>query len=305
MGVRTVCHRLFRQSVIMAVILGVIAGVPTAVPAAPADRLQVLVEPGWLAANLTAPDVRIVDVSSRKDVYLHRHVPGAVYIDSQSDLIDPAHRVKGMAPAREQFETLMRRLGIRNTDRVILYDDSSSLFAARTFWVFKLYRHSRVAILNGGSRRWLQEDRPVTTAIPTPSPSAYAAAPRDDSILATAEHLVARLGTALICDARSPQEYAGLDVRAARGGRVPGAANIDWRLNVMPDGSFKPVAELRALYAAAGHARNREIIVYCQSGTRASHNWFVLKYLLGYPRVQNYDGSWEEWGNHTQLPIVR
>ncbi|MDR7484134.1 MAG: sulfurtransferase [Armatimonadota bacterium] len=296
---------LIGSLVLFAVIVGAVAGTSAAAPTAAPGRVPSLVDPGWVAAHLAASDVRLVDVSSTRDAYAAGHLPGAVYVDWQADLVDPTHRVRGMAPTREQFQALMRRLGVRTTDAVILYDDTSSLFAARAFWIFKLYRHPRVAILDGGSRRWQLEARPLTTEAPVVSPSRYAAAPRDDSIVATAEYLVARLGEGVVCDARSPQEYAGLDVRSARGGRIPGAVNIDWRLNVAPDGSFKPVAELRALYARAGHTRDREIIVYCQTGVRAAHNWFVLKYLLGYPRVRNYDGSWEEWGNRADLPIQR
>jgi len=297
-------RRWWKVLVVVPVVVGVLAPAAPAQPATGLGRTQALVDAAWVAARLTRPDVRLIDLSSTPEVYARGHIAGAVYAHWQADLTDPTHPVKGMAPSREQFQALARRLGIRNEDSVILYDDTSSLFAARAFWIFKLYRHPRVAILDGGSRRWVAEGRPLVTGGSGMAPSTYVAPPRDESILATTEYLVARLGSGLVCDARSPREYAGLDVRSARGGHIPGALNIEWTTTVNPDGTFKRPDALRAIYGPR-FPRDREVIVYCQTGVRAAHTWFVLKYLLGYPQVRNYDGSWEEWGNRSDTPVGR
>ncbi len=304
-GVRTMRRMILWNAILWGLLIGLAVPPSMAQPAGGLAGAQVLVDPAWLAANLARPDLRLIDVSTTREVYERGHLPGATYVSVMTDLVDPTHPMKGMAPTGEQFQALMRRLGIRNTDAVILYDDARSLYAARAFWVFKLYRHGRVAILDGGSARWAADGRSLVTDVPAVQPSSYVAGQRDDGINATADYIRARLGKAFLLDARSPREYAGLDVRSARGGHIPGAVNVDWPLATNPDGTFKAVRELRALYARAGVPKDREIITYCQTGVRSAHTWFVLRYLLGHPQVRNYDGSWEEWGNRPDLPVRR
>ncbi|MBA4029042.1 MAG: sulfurtransferase [Planctomyces sp.] len=275
---------------------------------------DVLVTTEWVNQNLKTPGVRVVEVDVDPKLYAAGHVPGAVGWDWNKDLQDPVRRD---IPSAAQVSGLLSRAGIRPTDTVVLYGDSSNWFAAYGFWVLKLYGHKDVRLMNGGRVKWLNEsDKPMVTEVPRHEASAYAVSGIDESHRARLTDVLA-VATGqqrvTLVDVRSPDEYSGkviappgMTETAQRGGHIPGALSVPWASAVNQDGTFKSAQELRALYLAdKGVSLERPVIAYCRIGERSSHTWFVLKYLLGLPQVKNYDGSWTEYGSVIGVPIEK
>lgn len=273
---------------------------------------HILVETEWVAQHLNDPTIRIVE--SDEDVLLYEvgHIPGAVKIDWHTDLQDALVRDY---IGKRRFEELVSSHGIANDTTVVFYGDKNNWWACYAFWVFKLFGHEQCVVMNGGRQKWIAENRPLVKEVPTYPRTNYIAQERDDSKIRAfrdqvMQHLAA--GKPLV-DVRSPQEYRGELLHmpgypqegALRGGHIPGAKNIPWAQAVREDGTFKSVEELRALYEGQGITPDQDIITYCRIGERSSHTWFVLTYLLGYPNVRNYDGSWTEWGNLVGAPIEK
>jgi thiosulfate/3-mercaptopyruvate sulfurtransferase len=238
------------------------------------------------------------------DAFAEGHIPGAALITSAS-LVNPDDPVGGQIGTAEQIAGALSSVGVERDDIVVLHDRNSNLQATRAYWVLAYYQHPEIRIYDGGVTRWTASGRELSLEAASVTPSAYQVGPADPEIRTTWKYVVDHTDDpeTLVCDVRSADEYAGRDVRAERGGHVPGAVNVEWSEAVRPDGTFKPVAELSTLYAAAGLTPDREIITYCQSGTRAANTWFVLRELLGYPNVRIYDGSWREYGNDPESPI--
>jgi thiosulfate/3-mercaptopyruvate sulfurtransferase len=270
-----------------------------------------LVSTDWLAEHLDDPDVAVVE--SDEDVLLYEtgHIPGAVKIDWHLDLNDPVTRdyIDG-----ERFAALLGGHGIGRDTTVVLYGDKSNWWAAYALWVFTLFGHEDVRLLDGGRAKWLAEGRPSTTDLPERTPVDYPVVERDDSVVrAFKDEVLAHLGKPLI-DVRSPAEYVGErttapdypEESALRAGHIPTAQNVPWAKAAAEDGTFRSLDELKAIYEqGAGLTPGDEVIAYCRIGERSSHTWFVLTHLLGYEKVKNYDGSWTEWGSAVRVPIVK
>jgi thiosulfate/3-mercaptopyruvate sulfurtransferase len=272
---------------------------------------EVVVSTQWVADHLIDPKVRVIEVDVDTGAYDQGHVPGAVGWNWQTQLQDAVRRD---LVDKAAFEKLCGQAGVANDSTVVLYGDNHNWFAAWAVWQFKYYGHKDARLMNGGRKKWIEEKRPLTTEKPALKPATYKARKPDNSIRAFRSDIFELLGTrrANLVDVRSPDEYTGkviappgMTETAQRGGHIPGAKNIPWSNAVNPDGTFKTVEELRALYRGAGVDPKKPSIAYCRIGERSSHTWFVLTYLLGYKQVRNYDGSWTEWGNLIEAPIER
>jgi thiosulfate/3-mercaptopyruvate sulfurtransferase len=269
---------------------------------------QLLIETGEVARLVDARGVRLVDLRRDPDrgeaSYRAGHLPAAVFLPWR-ELDDAQANTEGWPIRPEAATALFGRLGIDHDTQVVAYDDAGSVLAARLFFVLEYFGHQQVRVLNGGLAKWQREGRPLSAGVPKVRATRFVPRARRE-LLATADEVQASLGKEEVCliDARSAAEYAGKDVRAQRGGHIPGAALVDWADTLNPDQTFKPAAVLRAIFEAAGVRPDRQVVVYCQTGFRSSHDYFVLR-LLGHTRVRNYDGSWNEWGNDARRPIGR
>lgn len=265
---------------------------------------EVIVETDWVAQHLNDPKLRYVEVDVDTAAYDSGHIPGAIGWNWKRDT---QQQIRRDIPDQRAFEDLLSRSGIANDTTAIFYGDNNNWFATYAFWLLKYYGHSDVRVINGGRKKWVDEGRPLTTDMPQIPRTNYKVKTLDENIRAirdTVEASVGKSGRALV-DVRSPKEYSGELLApenlpqegAQRGGHIPGAANIPWGQAVQENGTFKSVADLKALYGGKGITPDKEVIAYCRIGERSSHTWFVLKYLLGYPNARNYDGSWTEWGS--------
>jgi thiosulfate/3-mercaptopyruvate sulfurtransferase len=277
---------------------------------------DVLVENNWLVAHLSDPKVRVAEVDYDPAAnYELGHIPGSVLFDWRKDINDPVARDILSA---EALTELFRRAGVDEDTTLVLYGDFNNWFAAFAFWVFTYYGAKHLKLLNGGRKKWIAEDRPLTKEVPHPAPGNFHAHGPDPKLRVFLDDVRAALpqvkaGKLHLVDVRGPKEFSGEITappeypteHAQRGGHIPGAKNIPWAQAVRDDGTFKSREELEQLYGGKGVGPNVPVYTYCRIGERSSHTWFVLKYLLGYPDVRNYDGSWTEWGNLVRTPIEK
>jgi thiosulfate/3-mercaptopyruvate sulfurtransferase len=273
---------------------------------------EYVVDTEWVAAHLEDRNVRIIESDEDPLLYSIGHIPGAVQVDWFSTLQHPLRRD---FLTKERFEEVASRLGIKKNTTVVFYGDKSNWFACYALWLFQYYGHQNVRIMNGGRLKWEQEGRPLVKDVPTYKETKYRAKRADKKIRAFRDQVLKQSKAQKpLVDVRSPKEYSGELISmpnypqegATRGGHIPGAVSIPWAQAVNEaDATFKSADELRTLYEAKGITPDEEVIAYCRIGERSSLTWFVLKYLLGYPNVRNYDGSWTEWGNLVDAPIEK
>ncbi len=273
---------------------------------------EVLVSTEWAAGHLNDPKVRLIEVDVDTTAYDQGHIPGAVGWNWQTQLQD---NIRRDLIDKATLEGLLGKSGVGNDTTILLYGDNNNWFAAYALWQLKYYGHKDVRLINGGRKKWIEEKRPLTTDPAKVTATTYRASGPDESIRARKEDVFESVNKKKqidLVDVRSVDEFTGkiiappgMSETAQRAGHIPGAANIPWAQAANEDGTFKSADALKQLYGAKGVSGDNEIIAYCRIGERSSHTWFVLKYLLGYDNVKNYDGSWTEWGNLVGAPIEK
>lgn len=269
---------------------------------------HVLVSTEWVDLHGIDPNVVLVEVDENPELYAQGHISGAICWNWQTDLADNVRR-DILGPA--QLEALLSRSGIGNTTTVVLYGDGHNRCAAWALWQLKIHGHRDARVMNGGREKWVAEGRPLCKQVPLPQPTTYRCRsinPEYRAFLPQVK-IAMKSSSYAIVDVRSPDEFTGRvtaqggSATAQRAGHIPGARSIPWDLVCEKDGTFKSAAELRAMFETKGVSPDKEVITYSRAGERSSHTWFVLKHLLGYPVVKNYDGSWVEWGNLVGVAI--
>jgi thiosulfate/3-mercaptopyruvate sulfurtransferase len=273
---------------------------------------DVLVTTDWLAEHLDDESVVVAEVDENPDLYDEGHIAGAVKLHWRDDLQDPLERD---LVDRERFERLLGERGIANESTVVLYGDRNNWFAAYAYWYLKIYGHEDVRILDGGRQKWIDEGRELTTDVPARQRVDYRARERNETLRAYRDAVRENIGSPdkVLVDVRSPQEFSGELVSppgyeqegAQRAGHIPSAQSVPWAQAVRDDGTFRPREELAELYESKGVTPGKDVTAYCRIGERSAHTWFVLRELLGYEQVRNYDGSWTEWGNLVDVPIEK
>jgi thiosulfate/3-mercaptopyruvate sulfurtransferase len=273
---------------------------------------ETLVSTQWAAEHLNDSNIRLVEVDVDTTAYDQGHIPGAVGWNWQSQLQD---NIRRDLIDQGALEMLLGQSGISNDTTILLYGDNNNWFAAYAFWQLKYYGHKDVRLINGGRKKWVEEKRALTTEATKVTATKYRATGPDESIRARKEDVfgvIEKKKAGQLVDVRSGDEFTGkiiappgMSETAQRGGHIPGAANIPWAQAANEDGTFKSAEALKVLYEGKGVTGKNEVIAYCRIGERSSHTWFVLKYLLGYDKVKNYDGSWTEWGNLVGAPIEK
>jgi thiosulfate/3-mercaptopyruvate sulfurtransferase len=272
---------------------------------------EVLVTTDWAQQHLNDPGLRFVEVDVDTTAYDQGHIPGAIGFNWQTQLNDPVRRD---IPTSDEIEDLLSKSGIANNTTIVLYGDNNNWFAAFAFWILKYYGHDKAVLIDGGRKKWLAENKPLNKDLPSYPRSDYRVGQVNPELRAKRDLVLEAVEdkTHHLVDVRSTPEFTGeiiappgMTETAQRAGHIPGAVNVPWGQAVRDDGTFKPADELAALYGGKGVDDSKEIIAYCRIGERSSHTWFVLKYLLGFDNVRNYDGSWTEYGNLIDVPIVK